>query len=169
MFGIIKEIEYRFPNAEVSTFEGIVLIDELELHLHPEWQSKIAPVLLKIFPSVQFITTTHSPHIIQNADPSTIIALERQKNEVVRRDLPNSAYGFKGWTVEEVLEDVMGMVDTRTALFNSLMEKFGNAVDHEDVALASVTYVELVELLHPKNVMRKIIRLQLAEIGVNVD
>lgn len=169
MFGIMKEIEYRFPNTEVSKFRGVVLIDELELHLHPEWQSRIVDVLLSIFPLLQFITTTHSPHIIQNADPSSIIALERQDNEVAKRDLPTSHYGFKGWTVEEVLQEVMGMTDTRTNLFNSLMEKFGLAVDTENQQEALAIYTQLDELLHPTNVMRKIARLQLADIGVKVD
>jgi predicted ATP-binding protein involved in virulence len=169
MFGIMKEIEYRFPNTEVAKFEGIVLIDELELHLHPEWQSRIVPVLLNIFPSLQFITTTHSPHIIQNADRHTIIALERKNNEIVKRELPSTVYGFKGWTVEEVLEDVMGMVDTRTTLFTSLIERFGVAIDKENMAEAELIYTKLDELLHPSNSMRKIARLQLAGIGVKVD
>jgi predicted ATP-binding protein involved in virulence len=169
MFGIMKEIEYRFPNTEVAKFEGIVLIDELELHLHPEWQSRIAPVLLDIFPSLQFITTTHSPHIIQNADRQTIIALERKENEVVKRELPNSVNGFRGWTVEEVLEDVMGMTDTRTKLFTSLIEQFGVSIDTENAAQAKSIYKQLDELLHPTNSMRKIARLQLAGIGVKLD
>ena len=169
MFGIMKEIEYRFPNTEVATFEAIVLVDEIELHLHPEWQSRITAVLLNIFPSLQFITTTHSPHIVQNANPSSIIALERKDNEVVKRDLPESRYGFKGWTVEEVLEDVMAMSDTRTELFTSRMKQFGDAIDNENSELAKSIYAELNELLHPASVMRKIIRLQLAGIGVKLD
>lgn len=169
MFGIMKEVEYRFPNVEVAKFEGIVLIDEIELHLHPEWQNRIVPVLLSIFPLIQFITTTHSPHVIQNADPSTIIALERIGTEISRRSLPGAGFGFKGWAIEEVLEDVMGMTDTRTETFISLMNTFGEAIDVEDQNEARLAYNKLNELLHPSNVMRKIIRLQLSEIGVKVD
>ena len=168
MFGIMKEIEYRFPRTEIASFEGVVLIDEIELHLHPDWQSRIVPVLLNVFPHVQFITTTHSPHVVQNADPSTIIALELNENKVVKRELPYSKYGFKGWTVEEVLEDVMGMMDTRTALFTSLVDNFGLHIDREEGEAAESIYRQLDELLHPGNVMRKIIRLQLAGIGVKL-
>jgi len=48
--------------------QGIVLIDELDLHLHPEWQKNIVSVLKKTFPSVQFIATTHSPFLVQEAE-----------------------------------------------------------------------------------------------------
>ncbi len=44
--------------------EGIVLIDEIELHLHPAWQAKIVPVLRRVFPNVQFIITSHSPKML---------------------------------------------------------------------------------------------------------
>lgn len=169
MFGIMKEIEYRFPNMEAAKFEGIVLIDEIELHLHPDWQSRITKVLLEIFPSVQFIATTHSPHVVQNADPSTIIALERNERGVIKRELPESIYGFKGWTIEEVLEDVMGMSDTRTELFRALIDQFGAAIDSANSVEARGAYMQLNELLHPANVMRKILRLQLASIGAQLD
>ena len=46
--------------------EGIVLIDELELHLHPLWQSEAIDKLRRVFPNCQFFITTHSPHIVQN-------------------------------------------------------------------------------------------------------
>ena len=77
IFGIIKDIELRFksPSINADEFDGIILIDELELHLHPEWQSKIAKILVQIFPQAQFITATHSPHILQSANPNEIIAL----------------------------------------------------------------------------------------------
>ena len=77
LFGIIKDVEYRFeqPGMNADDFDGIILIDELELHLHPEWQSKIAKILNKTFPSAQFITSTHSPHIIQSANSKLIITM----------------------------------------------------------------------------------------------
>ena len=44
---------------------GVVLIDELELHLHPKWQREVTAKLRKTFPNIQFIATTHSPFVIQ--------------------------------------------------------------------------------------------------------
>lgn len=169
LFGIIKEIEYRFLDAAVDNFECIVLIDELELHLHPAWQARITNLLLEIFPKIQFITTTHSPHVIQNADPAMIIALTMDDGRVVRRELPHSEFGFKGWTVEEVLEDVMGMTDTRTELFNNIMRSFGAAIDAERRSEAEVLYRSLDNILHPLSPMRKIARIQLSAMGGSID
>lgn len=165
LFGIIKEIEFRFGAKRAKDFDGVVLIDELELHLHPEWQSGIARVLIDIFPKVQFIVTTHSPHIIQSAEPDQIIALENQDGTTVVRSLPKSSHGFKGWTLDEVLTDVMGMTDTRSRFFSELMEKFGRAIDTEDYAAAQLAYDELDASLHPTSHVRKLLRLQLAAIA----
>lgn len=166
LFGIIKEIEFRFnePKINAIDFDGVIIIDELELHLHPEWQGKIAIILIKAFPKAQFITSTHSPHIIQEADPEQILALELVDNEVVQRELPVSKYGFKGWTVEEVLSDVMGMTDIRTSTFNDLIKSFETSVQSEDYESAKRYYEELNQMLHPENHMRKLLSFQLSAI-----
>ena len=54
-----------FPELKVQT-TGIVLIDEIDLHLHPKWQGKALPFLANLFPNVQFVVTTHSPTVISN-------------------------------------------------------------------------------------------------------
>ena len=165
LFGIIKEIEFRFASTEAGNFDGVVLIDELELHLHPEWQSRISGVLTRIFPMVQFIVTTHSPHIIQAAEPNQILALENQAGRIVARDLPKSNYGFRGWTLDEVLTDVMGMSDTRTEVFGELMAQFNRAIDNEDHSGAILAYEQLDISLHPSSPVRKLLRIQMASIA----
>lgn len=165
LFGIIKEIEFRFNAVTAREFNGVVLIDELELHLHPEWQFRIAKVLQNIFPKIQFIVTTHSPHIIQSADPDQIIALENLDGKAALRNLPKSSYGFKGWTLDEVLTDVMGMSDTRTEVFGEMMDRFSTAVDAEDYPGALKAYEQLDISLHPTSHVRKLLRIQLASIA----
>lgn len=59
-------------------YQGIVLIDELETHLHIELQKKIFPFLTKIFPKIQFIVTTHSPYILNSISNAKAYDLERQ-------------------------------------------------------------------------------------------
>jgi len=162
LFGIIKEIEFRFPDTTASAFKGIVLIDELELHLHPDWQSKIAGLLMDVFPEVQFFVTTHSPHIVQAAAPETIIALERAGDGVAKRDLPKSVYGFNGWTIEEILEDVMGMADTRTSVFRETVNAFATALNAEDIGQAKELYTSLDRMLHPMSATRKLLSFQLS-------
>ncbi len=57
---------------------GIVLIDELDLHLHPEWQRQVIETLRELFPQIQFITTTHSPFVVQAAREGEVLILEGQ-------------------------------------------------------------------------------------------
>lgn len=62
------------PNAvKPLDGKGIVLIDEIELHMHPKWQRKVLPTLKKLFPNIQFIVTTHSPQVLGEADDSYLI------------------------------------------------------------------------------------------------
>ena len=57
------------PNKENPLLgEGIVLIDEVELHMHPSWQRKVLSALRDTFPNIQFIITTHSPIVLSEAD-----------------------------------------------------------------------------------------------------
>ncbi|MEM8642693.1 MAG: AAA family ATPase [Cyanobacteria bacterium P01_G01_bin.54] len=166
LFSIIKDIEFRFkdPSINAEDFDGIILIDELELHLHPEWQAKISRALVEIFPKAQFITTTHSPHIIQNAKFNEIIALEFRGSDVGRRQIHSGQYGFQGWTVEEILMDVMGMPDTRTAVYHQAIAEFEKAIEQENYVLAKQSYEKLNQLLHPNNHLRKLLKFDLASI-----
>ncbi|MCK9636898.1 MAG: AAA family ATPase [Methylobacter tundripaludum] len=73
MIGMIADIAYRMatlnPQLEVGVIkqtEGIVLIDEIDLHLHPKWQKQVVERLLDTFPKVQFVASSHSPFIIQS-------------------------------------------------------------------------------------------------------
>lgn len=56
--------------------EGIVLIDEIELHLHPKWQREVIPALLSTFPNIQFLITTHSPQVLSRVDKNDVFLLE---------------------------------------------------------------------------------------------
>jgi predicted ATP-binding protein involved in virulence len=169
LLGIIKELELRFKNVKVEDIEAIVLIDEIELHLHPDWQGRIAGVLTDVFPKMQFIVTTHSPHVIQAAERNQIVALEANDGVVTQRELPESPHGFKGWTVDEVLTGVMGMGDTRTDFFNSRMTAFEKALDTDDRSGAQAAFDELDPALHPRSPLRKLLKLQLAGVGAGHD
>lgn len=73
MIGMVADIAYRMatlnPQLEADVIkqtEGIVLIDEIDLHLHPKWQKQVVERLLDTFPKVQFVASSHSPFIIQS-------------------------------------------------------------------------------------------------------
>ena len=83
MIGMIADIAYRCiklnPHLGVNALketEGLVLIDELDLHLHPSWQKGIVAELVECFPKIQFVATTHSPFIVQSLSREQLINLE---------------------------------------------------------------------------------------------
>ena len=82
--------------------EGVVLIDELDLHLHPNWQRVIMRNLTILFPKLQFVTTTHSPFIVQSLDGQGLINLNNKSVLEERREL---------YSTEDIAEETMG-VDT---------------------------------------------------------
>ena len=86
MIGMIADIAYRCiklnPHLGVNALKetnGLVLIDELDLHLHPSWQKAIVKELTTSFPKIQFVATTHSPFIVQSLAKDQIINLEDQE------------------------------------------------------------------------------------------
>ena len=95
---------------------GIVLIDELDLYLHPEWQRRVVGDLKKLFPMIQFIATTHSPFIIQSMSPGEVIDLEECNNEVLQfnDNTPQKAWpgpdkSYAGRSIEDIIEEIMGV------------------------------------------------------------
>lgn len=85
---------------------GIVLIDELELHLHPRWQQDIVSSLRTTFPNVQFIITTHSPVILSTAE-RRCIRVFREENDSVASFLEQPPIQTRGTENAEILEQVM--------------------------------------------------------------
>ncbi|MGO0986745.1 AAA family ATPase [Clostridioides difficile] len=167
LLGIIKEIEYRFkdPYIKVEDFEGVILIDELDLHLHPEWQVKIISALKIVVPNAQIIATTHSPNMIQTLSPNEIIPLIMDENgNVCKKDLELGEYGLQGWTIEEILTDVMGMKTTSSELYLDTMRKFDRAMDKENIDEIKKYYDILMKMLHPNSTLRTILKIQVAGI-----
>ena len=76
-FDLTRRLAQANPDCGDPAIEGtgIVLIDEVDLHLHPEWQRTITHDLTRIFPKLQFITTTHSPQVIGETLPENVILL----------------------------------------------------------------------------------------------
>lgn len=83
-----KEVLKRTP--------GIVVIDELDLSLHPTWQRRIVRILKELFPKVQFVCATHSPFIIQSLEEGELIALDTVLDEE-----------YSGQSIEDISEDIM--------------------------------------------------------------
>ena len=99
--------------------EGVVLIDEIELHLHPEWQRKIIQSLTKTFPNCQFIITTHSPQILGEIQDGVVYRLSQSPSGVVAEKI--QTYGRDS---NQILEDVMGTPERSSTFKNELRRLF---------------------------------------------
>ncbi len=105
MVALVADITYRMARLNPHLGEevaqktpGIVLIDEIDLHLHPKWQRGVVASLKKVFPRVQFVATTHSPFIIQSLEPGELIHLGQ--------DRPSD---YADRSIEDIVEDIMGV------------------------------------------------------------
>lgn len=160
LIGLIEEIENRF-NQTIEKFSGVILIDEVDAHLHPTWQNKIVRILKNIFPNAQLIITTHSPSVLQNLKKEEIIPLMRdEEGNVLVKELHLGEYGLQGWTLEEIMEDVMGMPETRSETFETVKNAFDKAMNHEDTEEIKRTHQILEKMLHPNNVLKTLLRIQ---------
>lgn len=162
VLGIIEEIEFRFENMRIEDFDGIILIDEVELHLHPTWQNKIIDVLRKMFPNAQFIITTHSPAVLQSLDNQEIIPLYLHNGNVEIKTLNLSKYGLKGWTLEEILSDVMGVGELTNEVLKTSLDNFSMALGKKNAKSAKAEYKKLDEMLNPNSSLRQILEIQKA-------
>ena len=166
IFGIIKELEYRFSEKPIQAneFEGIILIDEVDLHLHPIWQAGLIKSLKTIFPKAQFILTTHSPSVLQSLDVDEIIPLGcNEEGQTCLKELELGKYGLQGWTLEEILKYVMDMPSTTSPFYRQTLKDFDEAMNNEDGAVILEKYRLLKEMLHPNNPLQKLLSIQVAE------
>jgi len=107
---------------------GVVLIDEIELHLHPKWQREIIPALTRTFPNCQFIVTTHSPQVISQVKPEGIFILEKTEEGIVARR-PESSYGRDS---NRILEDLMDVPERPQRIKDELRQLF-RLIDNGDI------------------------------------
>jgi predicted ATP-binding protein involved in virulence len=112
VIGLIADIAHRccklnpLENANaLRNTSGIVLVDEIELHLHPSWQQQILPMLQKIFPKIQFIVTTHSPQVISSVPKECVRVING--GQVASFDIQT-----QGVEVGDILEGIFGTYPT---------------------------------------------------------
>jgi len=116
---------------------AIVLIDEIDLHLHPRWQRKIMDNLTKHFTKTQFIATTHSPSMAQAAANANLVVLRREDDDdhVVIEDSPRFV---EAWRVDQILNVLFGVhsrsprIEEMFKTRNELLDKLDPTPSDED-------------------------------------
>ena len=89
---------------------ALVLIDEVDAHMHPKWQRTLAPALQQVFPNLQIIGTTHSPLMVPSLDPEQVIVFKRQDNKL---SATQQSAVMKGYRADQVLtSEVFGLASS---------------------------------------------------------
>lgn len=137
MIALIADLARRLAIANPTLADplqgaGVVLIDEIDLHLHPKWQRLVVPRLLEVFSGCQFIISTHSPHVITHVQPESLYLL-RQTANGIEAEKPRESYGKN---VDRILEDLMGMDTTRPILVDADLHTIFQTIDDGDLDTA---------------------------------
>lgn len=158
VLSVIADIAKRLSIANPESSnpleeEAVILIDELDLHLHPKWQKEIVDDLKRTFPNCQFIISTHSPFIIQSLEANELF-------DIKSMEFAGEKGNYKGWSIETIQEQKMG-VEPKTAIFNDYLEKFSSAIDNENYDAVKELYEKLKDMVSPGSKESRILKLDM--------
>jgi len=122
----------------LSDADAVVLIDEIDLHLHPKWQRQIVRNLTRVFPRCQFIATTHSPQVIGEVDHDRI--------QIISNGEVHSPPHSFGMDASRVLEEIME-ADPRAQEVKALLSLISQEVGKQSFGSARGLLAQLVEQL----------------------
>ena len=120
---LLRWLELSRPDTKIplNHTKGVVLIDEIDAHLHPKWQRQVGFWLTEFFPNIQFIVASHSPFVAMAAGKGALTLLEKD-GDVVRanQNVPH----VRGWAVGQVLTSLFDMISLRDPETAKLLEKY---------------------------------------------
>lgn len=131
-FELVRLMAARYGDEKLFSTDGtqivapgVVLIDEVDAHLHPNWQRDIGPWLCRLFPNVQFIVTTHSPFVCQQAIRGSIWKLptpgtDEKFRRVEGEELARLIYGD---ALDALESAAIGVAHNRSAVAQEMMEE----------------------------------------------
>jgi len=120
---LLRWLELSRPdtNVPLNQARGVVLIDEIDAHLHPRWQRQVGFWLTEFFPNIQFIVASHSPFVAMAAGEGALTLLEKEGNVVrANQDVPH----VRGWAVGQVLTSLFDMISLRDPETAKLLEEY---------------------------------------------
>lgn len=163
VFAIVEWIEgtNNEKNAYIPDATGTVIIDELDVHLHPEWQLTIRKSLVTLFPKLQFIITTHSPHLIASGEAGELIVLPKLSRHINVQPTENH---FSGWRTDEILEEIMGVTNLSNKEYSILLNRAIDSVKQNNIEDLKESIRELEKISHPSNTIIPVLKIKLAQL-----
>lgn len=130
---IARQLAISNPKSDnpLKKGKGIVLIDEIDLHLHPKWQRKLVPKLLKLFPKVQFVITTHSPFVLANVPSQSIRIMQNKLLYEIEDLFPN--FNSYGADLLKIVDVLMGLEEYIPDLLRDEFDKFFQYIDEDNL------------------------------------
>ena len=120
---------------ELETARGVVLIDEVDAHLHPRWKLQIMKALREAMPQVQFIATTHDPLCLRGMGPGEVSVMKR--SSLQRFDLVTELPDFRGMSAEQLLmSDYFGLSTTSDPTLDILIARKADDFTHSSLDLS---------------------------------
>ncbi len=164
VFDFIKKMFDRYPESENPLHEpAILLVDEIDLHLHPHWQRHVLRDLCTLFPATQIIVSTHSPLVIQSVSSMNLFLLSNEEGRTEVKEYGDKT--FQGWTVEEILNELMNLgSDTRSEEYKELRLKFENAMNTNNVKEGLKYYEKLKAMLHPSSMEADLLNMDINQL-----
>ena len=142
ILAMVADIAYRMATLNphllgkvTEETDGVILIDEIDLHLHPSWQRRIIDALHKTFPKVQFIFTTHSPTVLTNVPRENILILDNGR-------VYSPEVKTYGRDVNSILREVM-QAEIRPKEITDKLTAFSDAIADENLTEAEIILNEL--------------------------
>ena len=120
---LLRWLELSRPDTKIplNQVKGVVLIDEIDAHLHPKWQRQVGFWLTEFFPNIQFIVASHSPFVAMAAGEGALTLLQKEGNVVrANQDVPY----VRGWAVGQVLTSLFDMISLRDPETAKLLEEY---------------------------------------------
>lgn len=153
--------------SELSDY-SLVFIDEPENSCHPEWQMAYVDwmkTIFKKYSTSHIIIATHSHFILTNLelDDSMVVSIGRKDGALKSVETANPY----GWLSDEVLEEVMQMSNLKNKKYLEAEMRFNKALDNDDFVAAKSAYEDLLTMLHPNNILREVLKIQM--IGLRND
>lgn len=141
----------RYPESNNPLKEpAIVLVDEIDLHLHPKWQRKIFDYLSDKFPKTQFIVTAHSPLIVQSAPKDANIVVLRKSEDGSHVIIDNDVKSVQNWRLDQILSsDLFGGLPVRNDDVEEMLKRRNELI--EKTSLSAAEKEELAELNNEAN------------------
>lgn len=162
---IIEWIEKTYPEGyrNIQEAKGTVLIDELDLHLHPEWQFNIRDGLEALFPNLQFIVTTHSPHLLSSAREGEVIIMSRETGTTEYHFEPSDKL-YSGWNTDQILEDVMGVKSLKNKDYERLIDEAFDAYESKDKTQLLSIMEKLKKITHSDDTIVQVLEIKMASL-----